>query len=158
MTPPLPSAGAEASPGDSLTPTSLSQKTVETMEKSVRKNRPSPVSSSSSTTHTIPASSSSGVCTPHTSPMPPPFVAFSALAYSKMVMHGIKHTQDAVNGILLGRVIEEEEEVEFPRTEEEKGKSKREEKKKRTTFFCIDVIPLFHTYILPPMMDCAFEI
>lgn len=72
-------------------------------------------------------------------------------------MHGIKHTQDAVNGILLGRVIEEEEKEEEDSPQGE-GKSKKEGKKKRRTFFCIDVIPLFHTYILPPMLNCAFEI
>ncbi|KFG64312.1 family UPF0172 protein [Toxoplasma gondii RUB] len=79
----------------------------------------------------------------------PPAVAFTATAYSKMVMHAAKHTQDAVNGVLLGRLL--------PANAGERERDKADIQQPHT-LLCVDAVPLFHSFILPPMMTCAFEL
>ncbi|PFH38091.1 hypothetical protein BESB_004320 [Besnoitia besnoiti] len=102
---------------------------------------PSLSSSSSASSNARPASPEASSAARSAAPL----VAFTATAYSKMVMHASKHTQDAVNGILLGRLLPPPS-----------NNAKKEERQQ--TILCVDTVPLFHSFILPPMMSCAFEL
>lgn len=69
-----------------------------------------------------------------------------------MVMHAAKHTQDAVNGVLLGRFLPS------PPKKGETEEPGADETQQPQTVLCVDAVPLFHSFILPPMMACAFEL
>lgn len=64
--------------------------------------------------------------------------AISGSAYAKMVLHALKHPQDAVCGLLIGP--------------EDNGLSKRGE------VLCADSVPLLHTHMLHPQLRLGVEL
>ncbi|KAL8440331.1 hypothetical protein Efla_000219 [Eimeria flavescens] len=68
----------------------------------------------------------------------PAGVAVGCLAYAKMILHGIKHPQDAVCGLLIGS--------------QDSGCCKRGE------VLCADAVPLLHTHMLHPQLRLGVEL